>query len=109
VALSQLPTHSRERFGIEMLQPQYPHSRLQADIEGTESKGCALPWDFSSQKGVFTEVKPVSREETRLSRVEGDTADWLRLSESLVSTKQGGYPEFGIRGFKTRPSTGWLK
>ena len=37
------------RFDIEILQPQYPHSRLQADAAVWASKGCALPW-FSPVK-----------------------------------------------------------
>jgi putative transposase len=51
------------RFQIEMLQPQYPHSRLQADAEVAELKRCALPWVFSSQEFEFIQVKPSSQED----------------------------------------------
>jgi hypothetical protein len=51
----------RRRWGIEILQPQYPHSHLQADAEVVESKVCALPWVFSSQKFEFIPVKPSSQ------------------------------------------------
>jgi hypothetical protein len=67
--LTNLPTLAqalavyRCRWGIEMLQPQYPHSRLHADAEGPESKGCTLPWVFSSQQVAFIEVKQVIQED----------------------------------------------
>jgi putative transposase len=48
VALGAIRTQYRKRFGIEMRQPQYPHSRLQAEAEVVEPKVCALPWVFSS-------------------------------------------------------------
>jgi hypothetical protein len=67
--LTNLPTLKqalavyRCRWGIEMCQPQYPHSHLQADAEVVESKVCALPWVFSSQEFEFIRVKPSSQED----------------------------------------------
>ena len=51
------------RWRIEILQPQYPHSHLQADAEVAELKRCALPWVFSSQEFEFIQVKPFSQED----------------------------------------------
>ena len=75
----------RCRWGIEMCQPQYPHSHLQADAEVVESKVCALPWVFSSQEFEFIRVKPSSQE---------DKQCWAFHLSSVAR----GSPRWGIDG-----------